>query len=334
MNVYFESLYSEIIENYLNKYDTLNVISGYASANFLNNVLIEYPTKEFNIYIGMTHQGISYKDHETFLKLCMKYPKVNIFYQIKGKPTHIKALEFSDSSEKITFVGSANFSEAGFLKHREVMALIEYDLQQKINEQKEVSLHCSNPKILEYISLIDEESMNIDLEIIEENEHKSNNIIKHDVELHKCVEIFNEKHNINFTGKNNGNLVYLELPIVVNNNVDGLWRELGINARNSAYITNSNLQRKKMVEFFRRNHTFIVKTFNGKETRAELKGKFGKELFFHDFDLNDYMRNLIGKTENEIITNNDLEEFGYDSIYFKKVNDEEFLMTLHNSSNI
>lgn len=333
MKVHYENLYSEIIEKSFTKYEILNVISGYASPSFLVRIINDFPNKKINLYIGMTHQGIPYHDFFEFLNLCSKYSNINIFYQIKGSPTHMKVLEFSSTSDRKTFVGSANFSEAGFLNHREVMAQVKYDIQGKVKEQNALSLHCMNENILNYISLIDKE-LDYEFEKLERFEHEIGERENRFKEIHECVKSFNRKHNINLDGEKSGSLVYLSLPIILNNENNGSWKELGVNTQIGGYINNSNLQRKKMVEFFKRNHSFTVKTLHNKKTSAELRGAFGKELYFYDFDLNEYIHLLMGKPKNIIITNKDLKEFGYDSLFFKKIRDNEFLMTLHNSSEI
>ncbi|PTI04139.1 hypothetical protein BU096_12775 [Staphylococcus xylosus] len=331
MKVFYENLYSEIIKNSFPQYETLNVISGYASPNFLLRIINDFPNREINLYIGMTHQGLPYNDFFAFLNICSKYPKVNIFYQIEGSPTHMKVLEFSNGFDRKTFVGSANFSEAGFLNHREVMAQVEYDIQEKVREQGRLSLHCMDVNVLNYITLINEELSNEveKLERFENGIESSKNRFK---EIHDCVKSFNLENDINLNGERNGNLVYLSLPIILNNETSK-----GIVVANNptdGYISNSNLQRKKMVGFFKRDHSFKVKTLHNKETQAELRGSFGKELYFYDFDLKEYIHLLMGKPKNKIITNADLLEFGYDSLFFKKISDNEFLMTLHNSSEI
>ncbi|RIM90062.1 NgoFVII family restriction endonuclease [Staphylococcus xylosus] len=331
MKVFYENLYSEIIKNSFPQYETLNVISGYASPNFLLRIINDFPNREITLYIGMTHQGLPYNDFFAFLNICSKYPKVNVFYQIEGAPTHMKVLEFSNAFDRKTFVGSANFSEAGFLNHREVMAQVEYNIQEKVREQDRLSLHCMDVNVLNYISLIKEELSNEveKLERFENGIERSKNRFK---EIHDYVKSFNLKNDINLNGERNGNLVYLSLPIILNN--EASKSIVVANNPTNGYISNSNLQRKKMVEFFKRGHSFKVKTLHNKEMEAELRGSFGKELYFYDFDLNGYIHLLMGKPKNKIITNADLLEFGYDSLFFKKISDNEFLMTLHNSSEI
>ncbi|MCE7785400.1 phospholipase D family protein [Staphylococcus xylosus] len=333
MKVYYENLYSEIIEKSFDQYEILDVISGYASPSFLLRIINEFSNKKINLYIGMTHQGLSYKDFFAFLNLCSKYSKVNVFYQIKGTPTHMKVLEFSNTSGRKTFLGSANFSEAGFMNHREVMVQVQYGIQEKVKEQNVLSLHCSDVNVLNYITLLHEELNHEDgkLEGTRDEIVDSKNRF---IEIHECVKLFNQKYNIDLNSVYNGNLTYLSLPIILNNENNGSWRGLGVNNQTGRYVNNSNLQRKKMVEFFKRNHFFKVKTLHNKKTNAELRGSFGKELYFHDFDLNEYIHLLIGIPKKEIITNDNLKEFGFDSLLFKKVNDKEFLMTLHNSSEV
>ncbi|WP_145232712.1 phospholipase D family protein [Staphylococcus arlettae] len=327
MNLYYENLYENIIKESFEKYDVLNVISGYASASFVNLVLNDFPNKEINLYIGMAQQGISKEDHYKFCEICKQYPNVNIYYQTEDVPTHIKALEFTNNNNeyKKLYIGSANFSETGFMKHREVMTAVNDSLEVKLREQYKISTSCTNPTILKHINLIDQNHFESGLELLNKNKNKRRKI-------DKCIEEFNKKNNIHFNKHNNGSLEYLSLPIIIK---DTHYDETSIyQYKSQNFVFHSHLQRKKMVDYFKRNHVFTIKTFINKKTSVELKGTFGKELYFYDFDFYDLVKDVINKPRDQVLTNDDLKEFGSNSFYFKKINDKEFLMTLHNNNEI
>jgi hypothetical protein len=332
MQVVYDELYKEIIEKHYRYFNELNIISGYASANFLERVINEFPNKNLNLFIGMTQHGLSKANHKKFIEIVESKPHVSVYYQVKGFPTHIKALEFINENDKKTFVGSANFTRNGFIVNREVMVEVEEEITHKIHEQFELSLSCNDPDTLNHIKLFDDIETNEQFEVLDEqiNETFVANIVNE--EIRRKINSFNFENKL-FTYSNTyEGITYLSLPIILTADINSSWMDYGANSGNGAYINNSNLQREKMVNFFGRDKKFKIKTFDGIETMAELKGKFGRELYFYDLNINTYIKKLMSHPLDKIITNLDLYKFGYDNLYFKKIKDDEFLMTLQGNS--
>lgn len=333
MTVYFDNLYENILKTNATKYKELNIISGYASASFLNEFADAYPFLKINLYVGMTQQGISFKNHERFIAMQNNNSNVNIYYQIKGDNTHIKALEFSSGNSNITYFGSANFTSNGFNENREAMVEVQTSISDKFTEQYNLSLLCNDKDILEYIKLYadDQDELN-ELEGPSKNptnEERDNDLYTPERQvINKLVKQFRLPAFSKYLPEQK----YMLLPIVVNFNSNKDWYKVGINNIHSeignnypCLVQNTLLS---LDRFFPNYESFNIETFDGYKIKAKLGGKFSRELHFINFDIYQYTKKLLGITTNKTISYEDLNNFGYNYYIFQKIDNRNFKMSL------
>ena len=122
MTLIYENLYDNIIAKNADRYSHLRVITGYSSGNFVHRVLNDFPNLKIELYLGMAMQGISNRDHKAYREITND--EIGKIYYVNQLPmVHQKIIEFYDSgnTQRIGYVGSANFSFSGFMTQRELM---------------------------------------------------------------------------------------------------------------------------------------------------------------------------------------------------------------------
>ena len=114
---------------YNDDYGHLKILSGYASAAYLKKIIEKYKDIHIDLIIGMAKKdGIPLKDHLLFQQLMNDYETINVYYQTSTVPTHRKIYAWcSNGIVQAGFVGSANFSFAGFERHNEQLITYNYD---------------------------------------------------------------------------------------------------------------------------------------------------------------------------------------------------------------
>lgn len=114
---------------YEEQYGDLKILSGYASAAYLQKIVDTYPRIRLELIIGMAKKdGIPKGDHALFKEIATTYSNVHIYYQTSSVPTHRKVYVWtSHGIVQAGFVGSANFSFAGFEQHNEQLVTYNYD---------------------------------------------------------------------------------------------------------------------------------------------------------------------------------------------------------------
>lgn len=158
------NLYENVIEKYSKASKELNIISGYGSARFLEKVLKDFPEQSIILYLGMTPQGISQKNHEGYIRIMKEYrERVKVYYQIVKPATHIKLYSWHYANgRKRSFAGSANFTENGFIQYHEMLSEVSESVCQLFVEQEKLSLLCSDDRITDFIEIYPEESLSCD----------------------------------------------------------------------------------------------------------------------------------------------------------------------------
>ena len=311
-----ESLYSEVIERNFENYSKLKMISGYASSNFLEYVLNNANKVIIDLYIGMSQEGISFNEHQKFQTLCKSNPHINVFYQYKGKLTHIKLYVFYGIQSSIAYVGSANFTENGFVNNRELLIRSEESFDYLFDSQVQNSIHCNDKDVESYINFFDDEKINN----IEDDEKE----VKVESTLQGIIRNFNEKHNIR--DLSNGYL----LPIVTDNKANKLWYQTGVNGvfySGRSYLRKANNHSLK--EFFTIEEFKII-AYDEKCYNAKLKGNFYRELHIEGWNFYDELFKWLNLNRKVAINHTHLSRLGYTSFYFEKKEDDVYLMTLVN----
>lgn len=104
------------------EFNVLRIISGYGSASFLKKVVNGFSHLTIELYLGMTFQDVWQKNHKAYCAL-MRKSNIDIYYQVEGIQNHMKLVEFKSPTKM--FICSANFTEDGFIKQRELIAEVE-----------------------------------------------------------------------------------------------------------------------------------------------------------------------------------------------------------------
>ena len=182
--IYNNELYLNVLKENCKIYDKLSIISGYASASFLERIIEEFPDLKIELFIGMSQEGVLKANHKQYLRIMSINKNVNIYYQYKAALTHIKAYVFSNYEETKSFVGSANFTENGFIFNNELLCETNESLNELFNDQKEKSKLCNDNSINEYLQFVDNRNLRED--------------IFNDIDsIKKNIKEFNKKNNIN-----------------------------------------------------------------------------------------------------------------------------------------
>ncbi|UXU65312.1 phospholipase D family protein [Staphylococcus agnetis] len=332
------SLFKEVFESNFKDYNCIRIVSGYASASFLEDLLKVKDDLKVDLYIGMTHEGISIQNHELFKYITKKLNGVNVYYQVKGKPTHIKLYEFYNGSDKRQYVGSANFSENGFYKNHELLVETYLNTQDIFNLQNENSLSCLDKNIESYILFYEENVEKIKDDLNQEPEKVENedvddldvtNIQIDDDKLETETTItkikkFNLKNNITKPIRN------FMIPIVTDKKANLLWHKVGINnvfSNGAPCLVKSNQHSLKDIL----PTSFKIQMYDGKTYDAMLKGKFGKELHIEGWNLYSEIAKMIGLTEKRPINHEDLLKLGFSDFYLIKKEEGFYIMTLINN---
>lgn len=330
MTVYSTDLYTNILLSNRNNLIKMRIISGYASAKFLSKVLEDFKGIRIELYIGMTQQGLSVNNHKVFKKLVNANDKVSVFYQYKGKANHMKIIELSyESCETKVYLGSANFTENGYIMQNEIMAKVDLSIESLIDQQLMNSVSCLTAQIKEYITLYEDEEFSDSLgtnpsiiTTVEEASRSSEYIKSKDKE----IDYFKNKNYY----INRSNYIDEELEIAVvlpeSNNIN--WDIKGINSYLEGKKPTLDTNIKVKLEQFFPEEVFNVTLPNGKVVKAKLSGEFNRQIEFLDFNLYLYFSDLIGLSSQVPITFKMLEKKGISVAHFIKVNEKEYTMML------
>lgn len=320
MVIYNKDLYTNVLKKHCTNFETLNIISGYASASFLKRVIDSYPHLNINIYIGMSQEGIITDNHNKYIQIMNRNDRIKVYYQVNGELTHIKLYSFSKEGTNKNFMGSANFTENGFIYNNELLSEINDDTNSFFEKQLENSMLCNSSNISKYINFVDNKL---------QNEDSYNEIDQ----IRNKIEYFNREHSISKYLNTDMTDKYIKLPIVIPKKASAIWETSGINAKfgnKDSHLVMSNYNSSKLKEFFNPEKVSYIYDFENTNILCELKGTFNRELHFVDIDIYDYFRKLIGLKENTPITHEHLEYFGYEYFTFKKTEENKYLLTFTN----
>lgn len=319
--IYNNELYLNVLKENCKIYDKLSIISGYASASFLERIIEEFPNLKIELFIGMSQEGVLRANHKQYLRIMSINKNVNIYYQYKAALTHIKAYVFSNSEETKSFAGSANFTENGFIFNNELLCETNESLNELFDDQKKKSKLCNDKSINEYLQIVDKRNLRED--------------IFNDIDsIKKNIKEFNKKNNIKSDLKVDNSDVFIKLPIVVPLKANKRWDSSGINGefsnRNPHLIKSNYNNVADMKSFFIQDAELDIIDFKGESIKGKLDGEFNRELHFLNINLYDYFSNIIGLKEKTPITHEHLEYFGYKFFTFKKVDSNKYLLTFTN----
>lgn len=337
MATYTKSLYQKIFEEYANRFTQLRVISGYGSSKFLKKVIKEFPHLNVQLFLGMTAEGVSFENHNGYLLTCSQRDQTEVFYQITGVSNHMKILEFSNGYDKKIFIGSANFTENGFIYQREIMTEIADNLDFLFAEQMNQSLACTEKNIGDFINFYTEQEKPFEQQkeiedgtidnldelntVVTDNLAAATTILdKQNIYYNKLILL---KKRIDFGYYNR-----FALPIVLPSSSNHRWASTGINAWKE--------QKKPVLEqpskllfknIFPEGEEFKIYTDDDLIFYAKLSGKFNRQLELLNGDLYRYILERLELEENQPICYEDLLEKNQTLLYFERINFSEFYMS-------
>lgn len=321
-----EKLYENVIQKYAPISDELKIISGYSSATFLLKVLRDYPHLKIELYLGMTPHGIAKKNHVGYQEIVAANQNVKVYYQINQPVTHTKQYTWVGGDAYINHIGSANFTENGFINWRETLVETDENLTYVYKEQIERSLSCDHDEIEKYIEIYEDEegSMEDIREIIEDDIKISEKVPKVNEQLNTRLQQ-KQRHQHKFRQRIDKNLYQtFEIPIVFA--TDNQWSTRGINAWNrgdcSPYLMQSN--NAPFSKVFPATEVFQIETDDGEYFLGQVNELHQKRLY-PNRNIYEYLANRIGLVEVRPISIEDLIGYGRTHITVHKVSDKEYL---------
>lgn len=337
MTLYTTNLYERLIETNAPHFCELRVMSGYGSPTFFEKIATRYKNLKIKIYIGMTFQGISKKSHKFYIKLMRENPNIEVFYQIKGIQSHIKLIEFKKKNLRKAYMGSANFTENGFINQRELMTEVNDETDTLFNSQEIVSLKANSTSIHNYITFFDEESQlehNEECNIESVNDNYSENTIENvntpkKINQNKNEKLVNKNKLMDFRSETNY-LFYkkFDIEIVLDEKKNPRCLDSGINSWiNGKDPVLTQTPKLSFAKLFPIEKTFEILTVEGEKYKAKLTGKFNGDLKLLDANFYDYIKKLIGLKERRAISRQDLLDFGCTKLSFERLDEFKYIMT-------
>lgn len=336
MSIFIDNLYEGIIRLEAKKNTDLKVISGYASGTFLKKVCKEFPYLNIRLYIGMTSQGISKSDHEIYCSLTMHNPFVHVYYQTAQISTHMKVIDFKSTDGHSVYVGSANFSENGFVNQREIMVQVKDSMSSVFQYQHAISTICIHEDIEKKIAILPDEifklvnsSNNSDKlqedDTIEYVVHNGNSTKKKKTNYIKRFRSIRSNADPNYYQK-------FSIEIVQDNITNPRWKDTGINA----WVNKKTpiLSQKAGIFFdqvFPKDEKFKLYTDDDKIFHGILTGRFNSELKLLDGNFYEYIKERIKLQTFRPISHEDLMEYGVTKLFFERINKNEYIMSFGTS---
>lgn len=309
--MFIDNLYENIIEKDFKDYHTIKILSGYGSGLFLEKVIRECPELKIDLYLGMTKEGVATNSHQTFQELTKNNPNINVYYQIKGRPNHMKIYSlFKNKKKSKSFVGSANFTENGFEYNKEILVEGNLDFTEIFDTQQINSLICTHSDIEKYVSInsaVIEEPVPCE----EEANTKGRLVATENNSYHsKNRKLISMRNKANYK-------YYKEFEIEVVKSNDKNWEFTGIN--NGLYggvphITIGNTLYLKKV--FPRENDFLLITDEEKEYKVRVSAKKRDALYFKDIDIYEHFRSKLRWEQKKAISHDDLKAIGCNKIKF------------------
>lgn len=310
-----ENLYGSIIKTYFKESSRVNILSGYGSGAFLQHVIEECPRLKIDLYLGMTQEGISKSSHDIFQDITRGNENINVYYQIEGAPNHMKIYSvFEDEILKKSFVGSANFTENGFVNNKEILLKSDIDFKEVFETQSINSLICTDIDIEKYVNIY-RESLS-DYEEVDKPQESVTSVGVGD-------ERFNPGLSKLISMRNKASVKYYkEFDIEVVKSNDENWRFTGINTAlygGVPHITLGNTLYLKKV--FPKGAEFTIVTEDDKEYKVRTSAKDRNALYFVDINIYEYFRNMLGLEEERPISSKDLKAIESNQMKFIRLDE-------------
>lgn len=325
MTYYTRNLMENVIDTPAKSSDELIVVSGYASAGFLDEVVNRCPNHKIKLILGMTPHGISRHNFDGFLSMCREKENVDVLFQVVEPPTHMKLYQWYDQGKpKLSFQGSANFSYSGFKYQKEIITKCENDFDMLIKEIISSCLSCLNSQITDIIK------------IFEDEDYKKIDNVKEILGEYGSSEFSDIKNNKDKTPSKSKNYIRpsplkrISINLILKN--DKLWNARGLNVWNrEGYTENDSFldlekYKRGIDEFLPRNSVVELLTNDGLKLLVERRGEYGKELVILNEETNfyDYFSRRLTLDTNKPISYADLKAYGRTDVEITKIGNNRF----------
>lgn len=344
MAFYIEDLYKKVIQEPAEYFNYLKVVSGYASAGFLKKVIADFPDHKVTLIVGMAPLGISVKNHEEFKKICTSFPKIKVFYQTETPPTHMKIYQwYFGESPGVSFIGSANFSEAGFLGQNEILSPMIDIFSTLIEDILSRSVFCLDEEVLSRIPLFE------DIESIKSSSEEfiSRKPVNYDMLLlnrNYDDNVFKSKEKKTHNKVNLKKMLLNNLRLTPYNHItvelmlkdDPHWESKALNVWTRPHNTKSdsyiNIERTNKLgetkwDFFSRNADIQVISDDDTQWIVRRAGEYGKELkVIEGISFYEYFSHRLGITEERSLSYKDFYNYGRTNVDFYKLNENQYLL--------
>lgn len=330
MNHFVNNLYNVIIDTNAKIFNELKIISGYGSATFLEKVLEDYPHLNIELFLGMTTEGISKRNHVGFQRLQLIYSdRLTVYYQVETPLTHIKLYcWYYDSINVKNYAGSANFTNNGFSNYNEILVEFDDSIETLLETQKEKSLLCLDEKIEEYIPIFEDEEHEIE-EIVEESTGSEYTIIENNDELRKNKKssghyLWKQKF-IRYNQRASKDYENFSIPIVLETDSSSSTR--GINAWNirnqNPYLMQS--PKHQFSKVFPLDNMINFYTDDGYKFEGIVRSNRDTQLEINP-SVYDYISMRIGLQDNSPISYSDLCNYGRTHFGVYKLSDKQYFL--------
>ncbi|MBS4196451.1 restriction endonuclease PLD domain-containing protein [Lederbergia citri] len=308
MTIYDNDLIHAVIDSPYRKGNRhLSVVTGYASAPFILELLQKYKDLRLEVIVGMAKQDpIDVWTHKEFKRMVEKYDRLSIKYFVGERPIHSKIYYWYPTLDlpELIFVGSANLTRNGFINFQEVLAEVEMDNPMRRLQEKEL-VECIKENVEQYLTF----SYANDQEEIDTNLLKT---------MAKGKE-------------------FVDLPLTELNSKDrkvhkksGLnWGQRKGRNKNQAYIPVPLKIHKEMPDFFpARSERFTLLTDDAEsfvcvmaqDNAKAIESSYDNSLIGH------YFRKRLGLEPGAEVKIEHLDEYGRDAVRIYKINTETYYM--------
>lgn len=310
-----EHLFDEVLIKPANDYDTLCIVSGFATPSMVAHHLetvkntFHIENTRIKLIIGMTPNGISRPHHENFIKLVDD--KDGLFecsyINSNSYSIHTKLYTWLKNDKPMqAFLATANYTLTGFKRPQDEVAC-------RCNPNEAYSYYISKIDNSIYCTCDDASNM-----VVEPLMQQRQNIIQ------------SEKQE-NISAVDSINSVKLPLFSERDNRVQvhgGLnWGQRGGREPNQAYILiPSKIARSKF--FPQRGEQFSVLTEDGFPFICVVaqQGDKAIQTTNNNSELGEYFRNKLGVPLGAPVTLEDLDRYGNRYVTFTKIDEEEYYM--------
>lgn len=301
--LYTSCLYNAIIVKNAKNCHHLRVITGYGSGSFLRKINQEFPYLKIQVFIGMAQQGISESDHRIYQELTNE-GQIEVYYHHDKNYNHQKVYEFVGETT-IGYLGSANFSENGFGKQKEVLLQTEADLAPLFTEESNHCTICNSPLITELVKIVKNNQVE-GLEIEPKTE-----LISDDDDNLKSID----ENSKLFANHSSYHGIGINIPLIPN---DDLWNVSGINVSELTLLSTYDLDLPGEFELI----------FNDNHYQAKLINFRNIKLI--DGDLKQLIASSLGINPQELITKEQLESLNKTHVELIDLGDNQFNLQFSN----